>query len=271
MNTNRLMKGKKGLIVGVANERSIGYGIAKSLYNAGATFAMSARRESVKKRLEVFSNEFNAKLYDLDLNNDEQLKQLNESIKNDFGTLDFIVHSVAFAPKSALKGRLIDTPRDAFNLAMETSVFSLIALINSLEGLLSNNASILSISYIGASRYVLNYNVMGLCKAALECASKYLAFELGSKGIRINVISAGPIRTLASSGISDFKNIMDASRNNSALNKDVSINEVGNSALYLLSELSSGVTGEIHFVDAGYNVSAITAKVIDKVIDKDID
>lgn len=255
-----IMKGKKGLIVGLANDKSIAYGIAQALHAQGAQMAFTYLNESLQKRVEPIAKEFNnSPVYKLDVSDEADMNSIAEKIRADFGEIDFLVHSVAFAPKEALSEGLMKTSKEAFQIAMDISVFSLIDLTNRLENVLSSNASIITLSYLGGPKYVPNYNVMGLAKAALESAVRYMAVELGIKGQRVNAISAGPIRTLAASGIGDFKQILTWNECNAPLRKNVTIEEVGNSAMYLLSDLASGVTGEIHYVDAGYNVMGMAA------------
>ncbi len=255
------MKGKKGLIVGIANNKSIAYGIAKACRNQGASLIFTYLNDSIKKRVIPIAKELESDyVYELDVTKDDDLKALTKSLKEDIGEIDFIVHSVAFAPRRSLEGSYLDTLRDDFSLAMDTSVYSLVALCRACEDILSKEASILTLSYLGGPKYVPNYNVMGVAKAALEASVRYLAVDLGAKnGIRVNAISAGPIKTLAASGIGDFKNILNWNEINSPLKKNVTIDEVGNSGMYLLSELSKGVTGEIHYVDAGYNIMGMCA------------
>ena len=258
------MKGKKGLVVGIANNKSIAYGIAKAAHREGAELAFTYLNEQLEKRVRPIAEEFGSdKVYKLDVNSDEELEALTKSLEKDFGKIDFIVHSVAFAPRSALDGRFIDTDRKAFDIAMQTSVYSLIALCNACESVLNDNGSVLTLTYLGGPKYIPHYNVMGVAKAALESSVRYLAVDLGSRGIRVNAISAGPIKTLAASGIGDFRAILKWNEINSPLHKNVTIDEVGNSGMYLLSDLSSGVTGEVHYVDAGYNIMGMGA------IDKD--
>ncbi|MCQ2886049.1 enoyl-ACP reductase FabI [Helicobacter pylori] len=254
------LKGKKGLIVGVANNKSIAYGIAQSCFNQGATLAFTYLNESLEKRVRPIAQELNSPyVYELDVSKEEHFKSLYNSVKKDLGSLDFIVHSVAFAPKEALEGSLLETSKSAFNTAMEISVYSLIELTNTLKPLLNNGASVLTLSYLGSTKYMAHYNVMGLAKAALESAVRYLAVDLGKHNIRVNALSAGPIRTLASSGIADFRMILKWNEINAPLRKNVSLEEVGNAGMYLLSSLSSGVSGEVHFVDAGYHVMGMGA------------
>ncbi len=254
------MKGKKGLIVGLANDKSIAYGIAKACHAQGAELAFTYLNDALKKRVEPIAASFGSdKVYELDVSNPDHMDAIAGLVEADMGKIDFLVHSVAFAPKEALTGRFIETSKSAFNIAMEISVYSLIDLTNKLSPVLSDNASILTLSYLGGPKYVANYNVMGVAKAALESTVRYMAVDLGAKGQRVNAISAGPIRTLAAAGIGDFKQILNWNELNAPLKKNVTIDEVGNSAMYLLSDLASGVTGEIHYVDAGYNIMGMAA------------
>lgn len=256
-----IMQGKKGLIVGVANNKSIAYGITKACKEQGATIALTYMNEQIQKRVLPIAEEVgdSSLVYELDVSEPKHFKSLREKIQKDLGGLDFIVHSVAFAPKEALDGSFLDTTKAAFNIAMEVSVYSLIELCRELEAVLNPNASILTLSYLGAVKHVAHYNLMGIAKAALESSVRYLAHDLGPKGIRVNAISAGPIRTLAASGIGDFRFILKWNELNAPLRKNVSIQEVGNSAMYLLSPLSSAVTGEVHYVDCGYNIMGMAA------------
>lgn len=250
-----ILKGKKGLIVGVANNKSIAYGIAKICHEQGAKLAFTFLNDALKKRVEPIAAELGSdKIYELDINNDEHLANLRTSLEKDFGKFDFVLHAVAFAPKEALDGKFIDTTKEAFNIAMQTSVYSLIALTNAVEPLLNDNGAILTLSYLGGVKFVPHYNVMGVAKAALESSVRYLAHDLGERGIRVNAISAGPIKTLAASGIGDFRMILRWNELNSPLKKNVDIFEVGKSGAYLLSDFASAVTGEIHYVDCGYNI-----------------
>jgi len=250
-----IMQGKKGLIIGVANNRSIAYGIAKACKNQGAELILTYQNDKLKKRVEKVADELGVKnIYPLDVTKSEEIDALKDAIEKDYGKIDFLVHSVAFAPREALDGKFINTSKEAFNIAMEISVYSLIEVVQKLESVLNDGASILTLTYLGSQRYVPHYNVMGVAKAALEASVRYLAVDLGERKIRINALSAGPIKTLAASGIGDFSEILKYNEKNSPLRKNVTIDEVGNSAMYLLSDLSSGVTAEVHFVDAGYNI-----------------
>jgi enoyl-[acyl-carrier protein] reductase I len=249
------MQGKKGLIIGVANNRSIAYGIAKACKNQGADIILTYQNEKLQKRVEKVANELDVKnIYPLDVTKVEEIEALKEAIEKDYGKIDFLVHSVAFAPREALDGKFIDTSKEAFNIAMEISVYSLIEVVQKLEPVMNDGASILTLTYLGSTRYIPHYNVMGVAKAALEASVRYLAVDLGERKIRINALSAGPIKTLAASGIGDFSEILKYNEKNSPLMKNVTIEEVGNSGMYLLSDLSCGVTGEVHFVDSGYNI-----------------
>jgi enoyl-[acyl-carrier protein] reductase I len=250
-----IMQGKKGLIIGVANNRSIAYGIAKACKAQGADIILTYQNDKLKKRVEKVAEELEVKnIYPLDVSRPEEIEALKDAIEKEYGKIDFLVHSVAFAPREALDGKFIDTSKEAFNIAMEISVYSLIEVVQKLEPVLNDGASILTLTYLGSQRYVPHYNVMGVAKAALEASVRYLAVDLGERKIRINALSAGPIKTLAASGIGDFSEILKYNEKNSPLRKNVTIEEVGNSGMYLLSDLSSGVTGEVHFVDAGYNI-----------------
>ncbi|MEO1959078.1 MAG: enoyl-ACP reductase FabI [Nautiliaceae bacterium] len=250
-----IMQGKKGLIVGVANNRSIAYGIAKACKREGAELILTYQNDKLKKRVEKIADELGVKnIYPLDVSKPEEIDALKEAIEKDYGKIDFLVHSVAYAPREALDGRFIDTSKEAFNIAMEISVYSLIELVKKFENTINDGGSVLTLTYLGSQRYIPHYNVMGVAKAALEASVRYLAVDLGKRKIRINALSAGPIKTLAASGIGDFSEILKYNEKNSPLRKNVTIDEVGNSGMYLLSDLSSGVTGEVHFVDAGYNI-----------------
>jgi enoyl-[acyl-carrier protein] reductase I len=259
------MKGKKGLIVGLANDKSIAYGIAKACREQGAEMAFTYLNDALKKRVEPIAESFGSTyVYELDVGNEEHMAGIAAKIEKDFGKIDFLVHSVAFAPKEALSEPFMKTTKQAFQIAMDVSVFSLIDLTNRLESVLADDASILTLSYLGGPKYIVNYNVMGVAKAALESTVRYMAVELGAKGQRVNAISAGPIRTLAAAGIGDFKQILNWNEANAPLKRNVTTDQVGNSAMYLLSDLASGVTGEVHYVDSGYNIMGMAAAQIDE-------
>jgi len=252
---SNLMAGKRGLVMGLANDMSIAWGIAKTLRDHGAEIALSYQGEILKKRVEPLAGELGSNLIiECDVKDSQSIADLAKAIEAKWGSLDFIVHSIAFADKSELKGRYLDTSRDNFLNSLDISCYSLLSVVRSLEYLLNPEGSILTLTYLGSQRVMPNYNVMGVAKAALEASVKYMANDLGPKNIRVNAISAGPIRTLAASGISDFRKMHSMNEALSPLKRNVSIWDVGNSALYLLSNLSSGVTGEIHYVDAGANI-----------------
>lgn len=260
-----LMKGKKGVILGVANDKSIAYGIAKACAAQGAQIAFTYLNDALKKRVVPIATQFGSEnlVYPCDVSNPLEIKALKESLQRDLGEIDFIVHSIAFAPKEGLSGRFYDISKEAFDVAMDISVYSLIEITRELKPLLSDNSSILTLSYYGGVKYIPNYNLMGVAKAALEMTTKYLAEDLGKDGIRVNAISAGPIKTLAAAGIGDFRFMLKWNEKHSPLKKNVSIDEVGNSGMYLLSDLSSAVTGEIHYVDSGFNIMGMPAVTFD--------
>lgn len=260
------MKGKKGVILGVANNKSIAYGIAKACAREGAEIAFTYLNDSLKKRVLPIAKEFGNEnlVYPCDVSKPEEIKTLKESLEKDLGQIDFIVHSIAFAPKDGLSGRFIDIPKNSFNIAMDISVYSLIEVTKELTPLMTKNSSILSLTYFGGEKYIPNYNLMGVAKAALDMSVKYLAEDLGKDGIRVNAISAGPIKTLAAAGIGDFRFMLKWNEAHAPLKKNVSIDEVGNSGMYLLSDLSNAVTGEIHHVDCGYNIMGMPAVNFDE-------
>ena len=261
-----IMKGKKGVILGVANDKSIAYGIAKACTAQGAQIAFTYLNDALKKRVEPIAAEFGSSnlVYPCDVSKPEEIVALRESLKKDLGEIDFIVHSIAFAPKEGLSGRFHNITKEAFDIAMDVSVFSLIEVTRELKPLLSSNSSILTLTYYGGAKYIPNYNLMGVAKAALEMTTKYLAEDLGRDGTRVNAISAGPIKTLAAAGIGDFRFMLKWNEAHSPLKKNVSIDEVGNSGMYLLSDLSSAVTGEIHYVDSGFNIMGMPAVEFDE-------
>jgi enoyl-[acyl-carrier protein] reductase I len=260
------MKGKKGVILGVANNKSIAYGIAKACAAQGAEIAFTYLNDSLKKRVEPIAAEFGSsdKVYACDVSNPAEIVALRESLEKDMGQIDFIVHSIAFAPKSGLSGRFYDISKEAFDIAMDVSVYSLIEVTRELKPLLSNNSSILTLTYYGGAKYIPNYNLMGVAKAALEMTTKYMAEDLGKDGIRVNAISAGPIKTLAAAGIGEFRFMLKWNEAHAPMKKNVTIDEVGNSGMYLLSDLSSAVTGEIHYVDGGFNIMGMPAVSFDE-------
>ena len=255
-----LMAGKRGLIMGVANNRSIAWGIAKALHAQGAQIAFSYQGEALKKRVEPLAAEVGSDfLVECDVTNDAAMDETFRQIKEKWGHLDFLVHAIGFSDKNELEGRYIETSSANFQLTMNVSVYSFTAVAKRAEPLMADGGSLLTLTYYGAEKVMPHYNVMGVAKAALEASVRYLAVDLGGKGIRVNAISAGPIKTLAASGIGDFRYILKWNEYNSPLKRTVTPEEVGDSALYFLSDLSRGVTGEIHHVDAGYHVVGMKA------------
>jgi enoyl-[acyl-carrier protein] reductase I len=260
-----MMKGKRGLIIGVANNKSIAYGIAKQCAEQGATMAFTYLSDRFRKKVEPLANECGSTLiYELDASNPEHIAELRKSLEEDFGEIDFIVHSIAYAPKEGLTGRFSDVSKEAFSVSMEISVYSLLEITGALRPIMSANSSILTLSYYGGVKYIPNYNLMGVAKAALEMTVKYLAEDLGIVGIRVNAISAGPIKTLAAAGIGEFGFMLKWNAAHSPMKSNVSITDVGNSGMYLLSDLSKAVTGEIHYVDNGFNIMGMPAVKFDE-------
>jgi len=248
-----LVKGKKGLIMGVANDRSIAWGIAKKLSENGAELAFTYLGDALKKRVTPLAESVNSKfLLNCNVENKEDIIKTFEEIKNKWGQLDFVVHAIAFSDRAELSGEYINTSRENFAKSMLVSCFSFTEIAKEASKIMKSGSSMLTLTY-ESTKVVPNYNVMGVCKAALESSVKYIARDLGSKGIRVNAISAGPIKTLAASAIGDAKFLYKWSADHSLLKRNVDIDDVGKSALYLLSDLAAGVTGEIHYVDAGYN------------------
>jgi len=255
-----LMEGKCGLIMGVANNRSIAYGIAKAVHAQGAQLAFTYQGEALQRRVEPIAAELGSDMViPCDVTNEDAMDAVFNVIKSQWGKLDFLVHAIGFSNKEELDGRYIDTTPGNFALTMNISVYSLTALARRAEALMAPGSSILTLTYYGAEKVLPNYNVMGVAKAALEASVRYLAADMGPNGIRVNAISAGPIKTLAASGIADLREMLKWNEENAPLRKNVSIDEVGNSSLYLLSDLSSGVTGEVHYVDSGYNIIGMKA------------
>jgi enoyl-[acyl-carrier protein] reductase I len=251
-----LMAGKRGLIMGVANDHSIAWGIAQVLSEQGAELAFTYQGDAQKKRLGPLAASIGSQIVlPADVESDEQLDAVFDQLKMQWGGLDFLVHSLAFSDAKELKGRYVDTSRANFLKSLDISCFSFTAVAQRAAVLMgSRGGAMVTLSYLGAQRVMPNYNVMGVAKAALEASVRYLAADLGGENIRVNAISAGPMRTLAGSAVGDARLVFKWNKSHSPLKRSVELNHVGNSALYLLSELSGGVTGEIHFVDAGFNV-----------------
>ncbi|AGT07876.1 enoyl-ACP reductase FabI [Paracoccus aminophilus] len=255
-----LMQGKRGLIMGLANDKSIAWGIAKALANAGAELAFSYHGEALKKRVDPLAAEIGSDfVVECDVSDEQSVADLFTKLGARWDGIDFVVHAIGFSDKDQLRGRYADTTRDNFLMTMDISVFSFTSVARHASAMMSNGGSLLTLTYYGAERVMPHYNVMGVAKAALEASVRYLAEDLGKDGVRVNAISAGPIKTLAASGIGDFRYIMKWNELNSPLRRNISQDEVGQSALYLLSDMSSGVTGETHHVDAGYHVVGMKA------------
>jgi enoyl-[acyl-carrier protein] reductase I len=251
------LKNKRILIVGIASNRSIAWGVAEAMHREGAELALTYQTDKLKKRVDDAAEKFGAKIVlPLDVSDDGQIAELFATLEREWGSLDGIVHSVGFAPRDHLEGRYLDNlTREGFALAHDISAYSFAALAKAGRSLMQGrNAALVTMSYLGAVRTVPNYNVMGVAKASLEANVRYIADSLGPEGIRVNGISAGPIRTLAASGIKDFKNMLDGAEQRNPMRRNVTIQEVGNTAAFLCSDLASGITGDIIYVDSGYHI-----------------
>jgi enoyl-[acyl-carrier protein] reductase I len=250
-----LMAGKRGLIMGVANDRSIAWGIAKAVAAQGGELAFTYQGEALERRVRPLAESVGANiLVPCDVTDDASIDATFATLKEKWGSLDFVVHAIAFSDKDELKGKYVDTSRGNFLRTLDISCFSFTAVALRAKGLMPNGGALVTLTYLGAERVMPHYNVMGVAKAALECSVRYLAADLGDQAIRVNSISAGPIKTLAASGIGDFRQILRWNELNAPLNRNVTIEDVGGAGLYLVSDLSRGVTGELHHVDSGYNV-----------------
>jgi enoyl-[acyl-carrier protein] reductase I len=270
--SNSLMAGKRGLIMGLANDKSIAWGIARACADAGAEMAFSYMGEAFRKRVQPLAEQLGVDtLIDCDVSDAASIDAAFAEIEQKWGKLDFLVHAIGFSDKNELRGRYVDTSRDNFLMTLDVSCYSFTAVMQRAEKLMSEGGSALTLTYYGAEQVMPHYNVMGVAKAALEASVMYLAEDLGKQNIRVNAISAGPIKTLAASGIGDFRYILKWNELNSPLRRNVTIDDVGKSALYLLSDLGSGVTGENLHVDAGYHVvgmKAVDAPDIDVVTNR---
>ncbi len=251
-----LMAGKKGIVLGVANKRSIAWAIAKACSEAGAEVAFTYQGEKLKPRVEELVKTLpgDPPLYECDVTNDEDIASVGASLAKDFGTIDFLVHSLAFADKADLEGNFVDTSRRGYLMAQEISSYSLTALARMAAPLMETGGSIVTMTYLGGERVVRNYNVMGVAKAALESSVGYLAAGLGERAIRVNAVSAGPLNTLAARGVAGFTTILKDVADKAPLRRNVELEEVANAGLFLLSDMSSGITGEVLYVDCGYNI-----------------
>jgi enoyl-[acyl-carrier protein] reductase I len=255
---SNLMRGKRGLIMGVANNRSIAWGIARACRDHGADLAFTYQGEALKKRVEPLAEEVDGLVVGhCDVTDVASLDAVFSAVQSAWGSLDFVLHAVAFSDKDQLDGRYVDTTADNFTQTMLVSCYSFTAVAQRAEKLMTNGGSMLTLTYYGAEKWMPHYNVMGLAKAALESSVRYLAADLGQKNIRVNAISSGPIKTLAASGIGDFRYILKWNEYNTPLRRNVTLDDVGKAGVYFLSDMSSGVTGEIHHVDAGYHIVGI--------------
>ena len=262
-----LMAGKRGLVMGVANDRSIAWGIARILAQHGAQLAFSYQAPQLERRVRPLAESVGSDmLIECDAGNDDSLDSLFETLSKSWDNLDFVVHAIAFSDRTELTGKYVNTTRANFQLTLDVSCYTLTALCQRAARMMSDGGSIVTLTYYGSERVMPHYNVMGVAKAALEASVRYLAVDLGGKNIRVNAISAGPIKTLAASGIGDFRYILRWNELNSPLKRNVSLDDVGKAGLYLLSDLSSGVTGEVHHVDSGYHtVGMVSVDAVDEV------
>ncbi|NPA91536.1 MAG: enoyl-ACP reductase [Chloroflexi bacterium] len=255
-----LFDGKKGIVFGVANKYSIAWGIAKVLAEEGADVGLSYAMPALERRVRPLAEQINARyLVKCDVQNDEEIEAAFEKAKEVFGTIDFLVHAIAYAKREDLDGLFVDTSRDGFHLAMDISVYSLVALTRAAAPLMPNGGSIVTMTYYGSEKVAPRYNVMGVAKAALEASVRYLAYDLGPKGIRVNAISAGPIKTLSAAGVSGFKKLYQYFPKVAPLRKHVTQEDIGHTAAFLLSDWARGITGEVIYVDSGYNILGLTA------------
>jgi enoyl-[acyl-carrier protein] reductase I len=263
-----LMRGKRGLVMGVANDHSIAWGIAKALADQGAELAFTYQGESLHKRVAPLADSVGSKtVLSCDVEDIASVDGVFETLRQQWGSIDFLVHAIAFSDKNELKGRYADTSRENFHKTMLISCFSFTEIAKRAAALMTQGGSMITLTYAGSVRVMPNYNVMGVAKAALEASVRYLANDYGPEGIRVNAISAGPVRTLAGAGIADARLMFNYQKRHAPLRRTVSIEEVGGSALYLLSDLSNGVTGEIHYVDSGYNIVSMPSPEALKTVD----
>jgi enoyl-[acyl-carrier protein] reductase I len=255
MANGRLMEGKRGLVMGVANDHSIAWGIARAVHEQGGRLAFTYQGEAQAKRLKPLAKSVDAEIMlPCDVEDDAQIDSVFAALKHEWGSLDFVVHAIAFSNRDELKGRYVETSRENFVRSLSISCYSFTAVANRAMKLMKKGGSLLTLTYLGSTRVTPNYNVMGVAKAGLEASVRYLAADLGHNAIRVNAISAGPMRTLAGSVIGESRSVYRWNRHHSPLRMSIELEHVGNAALYLLSDMSRGVTGEIHFVDAGFNL-----------------
>ena len=253
-----MLKNKKGLVFGIANNHSIAWGITKQLVNNDAKIAIGYQNEILLKRVKPLSQEIGSKiLIECDFNKDNSINNAVEIIKREWGKIDFIVHAVAFADKTELNGRYVDTSKDNFLNCLDISCYSLTTLARAFEPIMNHGGSVLTLTFYGSNKVIPNYNLMGIAKAALETSVKYLSVDLGANNIRVNAISAGPMRTIAGAAINNAREVFKFTEKHSALKRNAKLDEIGKSALYFISDLSSAVTGEVHYVDCGYNITGM--------------
>jgi enoyl-[acyl-carrier protein] reductase I len=256
-----LMSGKRGLIMGVANDRSIAWGIARAVAAQGAEVAFTYQGEALEKRVRPLAESLGSDIVlPCDVTDEASIDAVFAALEARWGKLDFLVHAIGFADKQFLRGRYMDTPREAFLQALDISCFSFVSVSKRASAMMSEGGSLLTLTYLGAERVTPHYNVMGVAKAALEASVRYMAVDVGARGIRVNAISAGPIKTLAASGIGDFRYILKWNQYNAPLKRNTTIEDVGGAGVYLLSDLGAGVTGEVHHVDSGYHVVGMKAE-----------
>lgn len=254
----KLMEGKRGLIMGVANDRSMAWGIAKACAEQGAELAFTYQGDALKKRVDPLASSLGSDFVEpCDVSSEESIDTMFEKLRAKWGTLDFLVHAIGYSDKNELKGRYIDTTMDNFLMTMNISAYSFVAVGQRAEKMMTNGGSMLTLSYYGAEKVVPHYNVMGVAKAALEASTRYMARDLGEKNIRVNTISAGPMKTLAASGVGDFRMLLKYNEKNAPLKRNITLDDVAGAGLYLLSDLSAGVTAETHYVDGGFNATCM--------------
>ena len=250
-----MIKGKKGIVIGIANDHSIAWGIAKQLHASGAQLAITYQNNTLLKRVKPLADKVNSDiLVECDVNNEDHLQNTFTQIKKGFGEIDFIIHAVAYSDKNELNGRYVDTSKDNFINSLSISCYSFTRIAKIFQPIINSGGSLVTLSFHGANKVMPNYNVMGIAKAALETSVKYLSVDLGDQNVRVNAISAGPMRTLAGAAIANARDVFNYTSENSSLKRNVNLDELGNSALYLVSDLSSAITGEIHYVDCGFNI-----------------
>jgi len=250
-----MIKGKKGIVIGIANDHSIAWGIAKQLHASGAQLAITYQNNTLLKRVKPLADKVKSNiLVECDVNNEDHLQNTFTQIKKEFGSIDFIIHAVAYSDKNELNGRYVDTSKDNFINSLSISCYSFTRIAKIFQPIINPGGSLVTLSFHGANKVMPNYNVMGVAKAALETSVKYLSVDLGDQDVRVNAISAGPMRTLAGAAIANARDVFNYTSENSSLKRNVNLDELGNSALYLVSDLSSAITGEIHYVDCGFNI-----------------